>query len=89
MYNDPVNYFKQHTEFVPLANGNASLYGLNSWGTDSTIMFKGEKDVWRFYAFVNGPSRMAQYVTCDEQSRTIPCEYNEDIIAMQPVNLIK
>jgi len=89
---DIVNYFKQYTEFVPHERGNASLYGLNSWGTDSTIMFKGESDVWRFCYYVNSPSDdvngardLAKYVSRSGQSRTIPREYNEYITRMQPV----
>ncbi len=68
--------------FVPHVNGNANLYGLNSFGCDSYIMFKDDPDVWRFISFAVG-SNHANYVNRHGTVKTIECKYRDDITRMQ------
>jgi hypothetical protein len=81
MTDSAMEYLKNHT-FVPHPEGNRMLYGLNSFGTDSNIMFKNETDVWRFVYFAVGQPK-ATYINQHGELRTIPCVYDDNITRME------
>ena len=49
--------------YVDHPNGNYGLYGLNTFGGDSIISYKG--NIWKFHAYVTGDSKHAIYVNVD------------------------
>jgi hypothetical protein len=76
-YPKEVLYLRNY-KFKPHILGNSMLYGLNSFGCDSTISYKD--DIWRFIYFSgNG----ACYTNAQNQCITIPLEYNDEITRMQ------
>jgi len=67
-------------KFVAHVNGNSNLYGLNTFGCESYIMFKDDPEIWQFYSF---SSNNANYVNRYGAVKTIACKYSEDITRMQ------
>ena len=73
--------FPPNDKFVAHVNGNANLYGINTFGcSESYIMFKDDPEVWRFYSF---SSNHAKYVNRYGAVKTIACKYSDDITRMQ------
>ena len=73
-----VSYLRSYT-FKPHIHGNSLLYGLNSFGVDSTIHCNG--CLWRFVDFEG--SDKARYINVEGKYMIIPLKYDEQITRMQ------
>ena len=78
----PVEYLRIYN-FKPHIQGNTSLYGLNSWGSDSTIAFKNDPlgFIWRFVHFTK--DNKACYINAEGATRSIPLAIDPNITRMQ------
>lgn len=55
--------------YVEHPSGNYGLYGLNTFGCNSIILYKGE--IWKFYAVPVGDTKNAIYVNADGSGKSV------------------
>jgi hypothetical protein len=76
-------------KFKPHILGNNNCYGLNNFGSNSTIMFKNcpNGTIWQFLYYLSGESKTVCYINAQKWVIAIKVPSNDDdnIIRMQVV----
>jgi hypothetical protein len=84
-----MDFIKTH-KFVPHAQGNRGLFGLNFFGCDSTISYTevdGTVDIWRFNNFESGTTSVRDAIYINKAGITRKFDLMDENIASRAIRL--